>query len=72
MGLHGERWGVKMGLVWRARRERKPGQSSGGEAEEKRKRVRRPRGIAKAGGDGAVGRTQAGGAGGVGAVQVRR
>ncbi len=39
--------------------------------EEKRKGVLRPRGIAKAGGDGTVGRTQAGGAGGVSAVQVR-
>ena len=60
--------GVKLGLVWRARRERKPGQSDRGGVWEKRKRVLKPRGIARAGGDGVVGGAQAGG---VNAVQVR-
>ena len=64
-----ERWGVKLGLVWRARRERKPGQSSGSEV--KRKRVLKPRGIAKAGDDGAV-EAQAGEHAGGWPAQVKR
>jgi len=74
-----ERWGVKLGLVWRTQRERKPGRSGRTRARRKEKRKKRegrkkmlkPRGKTEAGGDRSVGGTQAGDAGGAGAVQVR-